>query len=192
MTENIDTTGFNNTTEYENGSFPSHILPAAIITAVFLALILIIVTILKLCSYARRRTTRGPSRIFNKSDSEQDFQKNHTDSELQVSTDKLFKSGHENSQVDPEEDTSVQELQEGDDNTGELEFIKCARSAYDKPSWSSRSSCDDQREMGASSNDYIVYNPDCVVRCMTVEVEMHPKELQRCCESSSHLAVSHV
>lgn len=196
MTTDINVAERNNATEFENKPFSSHILPAAIITVVFLALILIIITALKLCNCIRRRAmlTSGLSRVFNESDSEQDLQARSNNKELHVcTTKKWFADGtsSENMQTDPEDDISVQEFQEEEDVE---EFIGCARNALGKQSLKSLSSngLGDEREMGARSDDCIVYNPDHDGVHMTVEVEMHPKELQCYSESldnSSQLAI---
>ena len=187
--------------QHENGIFPSHILPAAIITVVFLFLTLTIIVALKLCGCARKKNfTRGHSRIFNRpacSESEHE-RKGLDDLHVCTCTQKSHDTGesancsHETMLVDIDEVTSY--FQE-DSDMGE--FIECARNAHDTHCLRSMSSnCSyDHRDMGACSDEYIVYNPDHDGVCMTVEVEMHPKELQcyrETLDSPAHLAVSSV
>lgn len=189
--ETTDSTEYS-TTESEGNSSPSHFLPAAIITAVFIALILVIIAALKLCNYVRQRaSTKGLSRIFRKTDSEQSLQ-GRSRKEIPVYTDKQLEEdvpasgSHGSMQIDLEQDTSTQQLYD-DDVRG---FIERARMVQSAGSESSAGSCDEHE--GACSDDYIVYNLDHDGRnnIMTVEVEMHPKELQ--CYSAKKLALSTV
>lgn len=180
------------TTEYsttEHGlSFPSHFLPAAIITAVFIALILMIIIVLKLCNCIRQRAlTRGLTRIFQRTDSEKNLQ-GLSQEELPVFLGKnleggvALRSSLECTQIDLEENNTSHQFYDDDVK----EFIECARIAQSLRSASSTSSSCEHRHMGACSDEYIVYNLDHDGEVnMTVEVEMHPKELQCYCADTN-------
>jgi hypothetical protein len=197
--ETTSSTGLSSTSESESGSFPPHILPAAITTAVFLTLVFIIIGLLKVCNYARKRTfTDGLlGRIFNKSEMEPDnYTELHvcarcTSQQMSKLLDGNANGCYENTPIDPEND-SLQETQEGSDME---EFIKCVTSAHGARSLRSMSlnSSYDQRENGAyQSDEYITYNPNHDGLHMTVEVEMHPKEHHHLWDNSPRLDVSSV
>ena len=153
------------TTEPEYTSFTAHIFPAAIITVVCIFLITFVISVLKGCTYIRKKQllTQGLGSLFSRQN-------------LLLGLKRRNLKEH----VDEEDNPSIQKAEaEG--------FISPARNARGRQApglrGSSTTDLSDQRHE-AFTDAFITYNTEYDnTHDVMVEVEMHPKSLQSYCDN---------